>query len=557
MFSRRLTTNTRDEVINDVDIKSSEIMDAIINDDKESIQHFMDDPNIKWSEIKDESGYTVLHRTVYKNNYDLSFLIIEKVKKQFGLGSLNKIENYINEKTNEGMTALHYAAANGNIKLVKLLKKFGAKIEAVTNLGKNVLHIAAKENQPSLIIYFLLNEPLDIYSVDESGSTPLHWACYFGAEESVKYLVSLKADINASDKEKLTPLHIAVINNRENIVRFLLENGVEKKVLNDKKEMPIDIALKQNNLNLVRLLSDKEFNPLCTLESPLTYIPPSDIYKKLILLMILLPEIIIITIILPFLEEMFYTYANITLFLLSLLSYIFLILKNPGYQKNDDLLKECGEKKDKNSLLKYLVENNYDLKNYCPICLVENKNNGVKHCFLCKKCVLEFNHHCFWLNKCIAKKNKKIYLSFIIFSFVYALYSTFISSYLLFDTVNIPYEKIFPPSWLNFGKDIGIRVLGAGLIIVFSIIVSFPLFFLFMIEIFKSCKCLGNKKEINLIENDIVESEKKIHEPLINNNVDEDNNNIINNDINIYDDNEIKIPKDNFPITDNRLSNVS
>ena len=53
-----------------------------------------------------------------------------------------------------------------------------------------------------------------------------------------------------------------------------------------------------------------------------------------------------------------------------------------------------------------------------------------------------------------------------------------------------------------------------------------------MIEIFKSCKCLGNKKEINLIENDIVESEKKIHEPLIKDNVDEDNNNNINNDIN-------------------------
>ena len=576
MFARRFTANSKDVVMNDLNINSSEIFDAIIKDDNDTIQQYLNDPNIKWSVLKDESGSTVLHRAVFKNNYELTNLIIEAVKKQLGLGSLNKIESYINEKTNEGFTALHYAAMNGNIKMVKLLKKYGAKIESVTNLGKNVLHIAAEENHPSMIVYFLLNEPLDIYSVDENGSTALHWACYSGAEESVKYLVTLKSDINALDKEKLTPLHLAVDNNRENIVRFLLQKGVEKKVLNNKKELPIDIARRKNFSNIEKLLLDKEFNQLCTLEYPVTYIPPSDSYKKVILLMIIIPEIIIIIIVFPVLENMYHIYINFTTFFLSLISYIILLLKDPGYIKNDNLLRLCGQNKTRNDLLKFLVENNYELKDYCPICLVENKNAEVKHCFICNKCVLDFNHHCFWFNKCIAKSNKIIYLLFIIFSFLYAIYSIFIDTYLLFDTVNIPYEKIFPPSWLIFEFDRGIRVLGAGLVIIFSVIVSFPLFSLYMIQIFKAFKCLGKKKEISLIniddDNDNNELENKKQERLLDDKIEDENNIKINIDINNIEENnennneqiideknnEMKIPNEKFPIVDNnRISNES
>ena len=95
--------------------------------------------------------------------------------------------------------------------MVKLLKEFRAKVESLTTLGKNVVHIVSESNQPAILIYLVLNEPLNIFSVDENGNTPLHWACYSGAEESVKYFISLKSDINTLDKEKFTPLHLAVL----------------------------------------------------------------------------------------------------------------------------------------------------------------------------------------------------------------------------------------------------------------------------------------------------------------------------------------------------------
>ena len=100
--------------------------------------------------------------------------------------------DFINFKNKEGITALHYSVINGNIKIFQLLKKYGANLEAVTNTGKNIMHIASGSNQPSMLLYLFLYEAQDISSVDESGSTPLHWACYYKAEECVNYLLHLK-----------------------------------------------------------------------------------------------------------------------------------------------------------------------------------------------------------------------------------------------------------------------------------------------------------------------------------------------------------------------------
>ena len=74
-----------------------------------------------------------------------------------------------------------------------------------------------------MLIYLITEEHLSSQSVDENGSTPLHWACYFGAEEAVNFLLYLSDNINEQDKEKLTPLHLAVNEGRENIVIKLLQ----------------------------------------------------------------------------------------------------------------------------------------------------------------------------------------------------------------------------------------------------------------------------------------------------------------------------------------------
>ena len=576
MFSRRLTSSSKGSTSMNQNNNTSEFFEAINKNDIEKAKSYIGSFNM-W-EIKDENGLTPLHYSVFKNNYELSMVIIDEIKKGLGLSSA-KISNFINEKTNEGFTALHYAVSNGNLEMVQLLKQYGAKFEEITNMGKNVVHIAAEKNHPTLLIYLILNEPLDIFTLDDNGSTPLHWACYSGSFEVVNYLISLNADINALDKEKITPLFLAVDNNKEKIVRLLLMHGADKNLPNSKNEYPIDRAKKKNFINIIELLSDKDFNPLCTLEFPTQYIQPSDIYKKLILLTIILVEVIIFILVLPFLEEIYHMFLNFSCFILCLLSYILFLFINPGYRKNTSLIRECGGE-DNNKPLKALLDKGIELKNYCPKCYIENKNN-ITHCLICDKCVSEMSHHCFWFNKCIGKGNKIFYLFFICFTFIYALESIFICSNLIFDTVTIPYIKSFFPSWFYFDIDRGFRVLGGAIVSVLSFLISFPLFFLFMIEMLKKCGLLGKKyqrrEEIKILDiedipkennkNNMINilEEKEENIEISNNNkmneiiIEENNEDEKENDINSKeeDKNDIPIPVQNFPLGDLRPSDAN
>ena len=580
MFSRRLTSSSKGSSSFNLNVEASEFLEAINQNDIEKAKSYIN--SLKIWQIKDENGLTPLHYSVFRNNYDLTTIIINEVKKGLGMSS-NKISNFINEKTNEGFTALHYAVNNGNLLIVQLLKQYGAKFEEVTNLGKNAVHIAAEANQVTMLMYLILNEALDIFCLDENGSTPLHWACYSGAFEAVDYLLSLKADINAQDKERITPLFLAVDNKRENIVRILLMNGADKNLPNKKNELPINIARKKNYVRIKNLLKDKEYNPLCTLESPPKYIEPSNIYRKLILFLIIIVELIIFILILPFLEDIYHLFVNLGSFALCLLSFIIFMYKDPGYQKNTKLIKDCGGEKN-NGPLKTLLDIGMKLENYCPKCYIEKKKN-ITHCFICDECVLEMSHHCFWINKCIGKNNKFFYLLFIFFSFIFALESIFICSNLIFDTVTIPYIKSFFPSWIYFDIDRGFRVLGAAIVLVLSFLLSFPLFFLFMIEMFKLCGLLGKKfyeknkmkefgkididedKKINLLEekeNKINLNNKKINEIIIEDKNLEENNNSLDNEekeynINTKEENEssFKLPEENFPLADLRPSDAN
>ena len=167
------------------------------------------------------------------------------------------------------------------------------------------------------------------------------------------------------------------------------------------------------------------------------------------------------------------------------------------------------------------------------------------------------SHHCFWINKCIGEKNKLIYIIFVVSAFLDAFCSLFICFNLILDTVNIPYKKDFLWDWLYSGIDRGFRVLGAAIVCIFSCFSTFPLFFLFMIEMFKLCGLLGRKKNIENIINDTDRIkndegrnvEMQAQEPLLNGDY---NSNSINDER----ETKIKIPKDNFPIVDDRPSNA-
>jgi ankyrin repeat protein len=137
--------------------------------------------------------------------------MLDEMRMRLGPDAKEVIKKWVNEKSDQGYTAIHYASYRGNIEIINRLIDNGSEIENLNNRGLNVLHMAAQGNQPASLVYFKDKYVLNIQSVDDLGSTPLHWACYTGSETSVLFLLSWNININAVDREGLTPLHLAVM----------------------------------------------------------------------------------------------------------------------------------------------------------------------------------------------------------------------------------------------------------------------------------------------------------------------------------------------------------
>jgi len=138
--------------------------------------------------------------------------MIDEMKIRLGIDAQKQIEKWVNQKSKrQGYTALHYSAFNGNLDILEKLIKYKADVEISNNRGLNVLHMAAQGDSPNILIYFKEKFNMNIQSVDEICSTPLHWACYSGSESALNFLLSWDINLNYKDKEGITPLHLAVM----------------------------------------------------------------------------------------------------------------------------------------------------------------------------------------------------------------------------------------------------------------------------------------------------------------------------------------------------------
>ena len=92
--------------------------------------------------------------------------------------------------------------------------------------GYTACHVAAQYAQTATLYRLALKWNADIDSPDGDGRTPLHWAAYKGAADSVRLLLVLGARSALPDREGCTPLHWAAIRGNSEAATALLQARV-------------------------------------------------------------------------------------------------------------------------------------------------------------------------------------------------------------------------------------------------------------------------------------------------------------------------------------------
>ncbi|PON46096.1 Transmembrane protein [Parasponia andersonii] len=155
-------------------------------------------------------------------------------------------------------TPLHYAAFLGHLEATKLIlqQKFSSVAYLKDKEGMSALHIAAKEGHVRVMREIVHQKPEACDLVDIRGWTPLHVAVVNGKLRVVKYILNtprLEFMLNVADKDGNTPLHLAAGCRKQRIIKILVEDyRVDKRATNLRYLKPIDIV--RTNANIGELV---------------------------------------------------------------------------------------------------------------------------------------------------------------------------------------------------------------------------------------------------------------------------------------------------------------
>lgn len=137
----------------------------------------------------------------------------------------------VNAAQGDGMTALHWAATNGDAALTQMLLAAGANVRATTRLGGiTPLHMASEAGHAA-VAAALIAAGADTNIATTTGATALMLAARSGNSDTVTRLIETGADINAKEKGfGQTALMVAAGLDRADVVRLLMARGADWKI---------------------------------------------------------------------------------------------------------------------------------------------------------------------------------------------------------------------------------------------------------------------------------------------------------------------------------------
>jgi len=143
--------------------------------------------------------------------------------------ALLRLGSDVNAAQGDGMTALHWAAENGDADLAEMLLYAGANLGAVTRLADYTpLHMASRRGRAE-VVTSLIGAGADVHAVTATGGvTPLHFGAMAGNPELVRTLLEAGAQPNTVEATRgQSALMFASAAGRTDVVLTLLEAGAD------------------------------------------------------------------------------------------------------------------------------------------------------------------------------------------------------------------------------------------------------------------------------------------------------------------------------------------
>ncbi len=103
----------------------------------------------------------------------------------------------------------------------------------------NMFLQACKNNQKSVAITFLKRGGIDVNKRDESGNTPLIYACMKNARDLVKLLLENNADASLGNQQDRMPLHFAAETGNSEIIALLTGAGADVNCTDKNGQTPL------------------------------------------------------------------------------------------------------------------------------------------------------------------------------------------------------------------------------------------------------------------------------------------------------------------------------
>uniref|UniRef100_A0A672PCD0 Ankyrin-1-like n=1 Tax=Sinocyclocheilus grahami TaxID=75366 RepID=A0A672PCD0_SINGR len=162
--------------------------------------------------------------------------------------------------TESGLTPLHVSSFMGHLNIVKILMQKGASPHASNVKVETPLHMASRAGHCEVAEFLLQNAaPVDAKAKDDQ--TPLHCSARMGHNEMVKLLLEHKANPNSTTTAGHTPLHISSREGHTQTASILLDMNAQLTKMTKKGFTPLHVAAKYGKVDVAVLLLERGANP--------------------------------------------------------------------------------------------------------------------------------------------------------------------------------------------------------------------------------------------------------------------------------------------------------